>query len=70
MVGPREVSGGCEKASQRVGFQVGAYDAARPFLFDPVLVCATYLGGGSVVRYRAAHRPGSRFKGSETESPS
>ena len=32
-------------AEQRVGFQVGAYDATRPLVIDPVLVYATYLGG-------------------------
>jgi hypothetical protein len=29
----------------RVGFQVGAYDPARPLIIDPVLVYSTYLGG-------------------------
>lgn len=30
---------------RRVGFQVAAYDAARPLVIDPVLVYSTYLGG-------------------------
>src|SRR6266404_514706 len=29
----------------RVGFQVGAYDASRPLVIDPVLSYSTYLGG-------------------------
>ena len=29
----------------RVGFQLGAYDPARPLIIDPVLVFSTYLGG-------------------------
>src|SRR5215208_1591285 len=29
----------------RVGFQLGAYDPARPLIIDPVLTYSTYLGG-------------------------
>ena len=29
----------------RVGFQLGAYDPAKPLIIDPVLVYSTYLGG-------------------------
>jgi hypothetical protein len=31
--------------TQQVGFDVGAYHAARPLVIDPVLVYSTYLGG-------------------------
>src|SRR5262249_27446719 len=30
-----------------VGFEVGAYDASRPLLIDPVLTYSTYLGGSN-----------------------
>jgi len=33
------------KAKNRVGFQVAAYDPAKPLVIDPVLVYSTYLGG-------------------------
>jgi hypothetical protein len=33
------------KGPQRVGFQVGSYDPARPLVIDPVLSYSTYLGG-------------------------
>jgi hypothetical protein len=44
--GRQEISGHyVMKGRERVGFQVGAYDAARPLVVDPVLVYSTYLGG-------------------------
>ncbi len=34
------------KKSGQVVFQIAAYDTSRPLIIDPVLVYATYLGGG------------------------
>lgn len=33
------------EGGHRVGFEVGAYDKARPLVIDPVLFYSTYLGG-------------------------
>src|SRR5262249_1995319 len=30
-----------------IGFEIGAYDAGRPLLIDPVLTYSTYLGGSN-----------------------
>src|SRR6266850_297113 len=38
------------KDKHRVGFQVAAYDLARPLVIDPVLVYSTYLGGSGSER--------------------
>ena len=35
------------KRVHEVGLEIGAYDAARPLVIDPVLVYSTYLGGRS-----------------------
>src|SRR5207249_2558033 len=42
----RDVAGGYElQHGQQVGFRLGAYDATRPLVIDPVLSYSTYLGG-------------------------
>jgi len=42
----REVAGRYVLNSKReVGFEIGAYDATKPLVIDPVLVYATYFGG-------------------------
>jgi hypothetical protein len=42
----RGVGGGYVfKGQGRVGFEIAAYDPARPLVIDPVLVYSTYLGG-------------------------
>ncbi len=45
----REIAGSYVlKGSHRVGFQLGAYDASRRLVIDPVLSYSTYLGGSGV----------------------
>jgi hypothetical protein len=36
------------RGGQQVGFELAAYDPARPLVIDPVLVYSTYLGGTGV----------------------
>ncbi len=36
------------KNRRQVGFQLGAYDPAKPLVIDPVIDYSTYLGGGGV----------------------
>ncbi len=43
----RAVAGAYElSGTGRVSFRLGPYDAAQPLVIDPVLIYATYLGGG------------------------
>ena len=43
----REIPGDYTRTGRlQLSFQVGAYDAARPLVIDPVLSYSTYLGGG------------------------
>src|SRR5262249_25691982 len=42
----REIAGGYAlKGASEVEFEVGAYDAGRPLIIDPVLSYSSYLGG-------------------------
>lgn len=42
------------------GFEIGAYDAKRPLIIDPVLSYSTYLGGGPISSV-AVDRTGSAY---------
>jgi hypothetical protein len=50
-------------AGNRIGFQLGSYDHAKPLIIDPVLTYATYLGGsgndsiGSIPNYSGSGNP-------------
>ncbi len=51
----REVAGRYVLNSKReVGFAIGAYDATKPLVIDPVLVYATYFGGSFAESYGIA----------------
>lgn len=51
----REVAGRYVLNSKReVGFALGAYDATKPLVIDPVLVYATYFGGSFAESYGIA----------------
>ena len=49
MDGDKKVSveGAFTVAGNRIGFQLGSYDHAKPLIIDPVLTYATYLGGST-----------------------
>jgi uncharacterized repeat protein (TIGR01451 family) len=43
----KEIAGDYRLLGQRqIGFQVGAYDPARPLVIDPVVIFSTHFGGG------------------------
>jgi hypothetical protein len=50
MDGDRKVAveGAFTVAGNRIGFQLGSYDHAKPLIIDPVLTYASYLGGSFV----------------------
>ena len=54
----------------RAGFTVGAYDAARPLIIDPVLTYSTYLGGSGddMARGIAVDSTGSAYITGRTTS--
>jgi hypothetical protein len=56
--------------TNRIGFQVAAYDRRAPLIIDPVLVYSTYLGGGQYnIGYRVAvDASGSAYVAGATNS--
>lgn len=58
------------RAGGRTGFRVGAYDASRPLVIDPVLVYSTYLGGNRAdfITSMATDREGSVYVVGQTNS--
>ncbi len=43
--GRKLVDGRFSIRDSRIGFEIGAYDRARPLVIDPVVTYSTYLGG-------------------------
>lgn len=58
------------RPGDQVGFEVGAYDATRPLVIDPVLDYSTFLGGASVDFGWgiAVDKTGRTYVGGETTS--
>jgi hypothetical protein len=59
------------RAADRFGFAIGAHDAARPLVIDPVLSVASYLGGSTrdAGRAIAIDATGAIYLTGETISP-
>ncbi len=67
----RPIGGGYVRKNERqVGFQVAAYECARPLVIDPVLVYSTYLGGSflDIGRGIAVDGAGNAYVTGSTES--
>ena len=67
----REVSGGYVLLERnQVGFQVGAYDARKPLIIDPILGYSTYLGtGGESGRAIAVDSAGNAYVAGDSPGP-
>jgi hypothetical protein len=56
-------------AGKRVSFAIGAYDATRPLIIDPVLAYSTYFGAGSDTGFGVAVDPaGNIYLAGSTQS--
>ena len=65
----QEIRGGYRlNARNEVSFWLGAYDATRPLVIDPVLVYSTYLGGSGDDNFFALLLAGSLAGGVATDS--
>ena len=65
----REIAGGYRlNAKNEVSFWVGAYDAAKALVIDPVLVYSTYLGGSGDDNFIGTFFGGSAAGGVATDS--
>jgi hypothetical protein len=59
------------RASNRVGFEIGAYDRSRELVIDPILVYSTYFGGSGSETYPsiAVNGDGNIYLAGSTTSP-
>jgi len=68
----KPVAGGYTlKAKNQVGFQIAAYDTAKPLVIDPMLVYSTYLGGAGADQARgvAVGSDGTAYVVGSTTAP-